>query len=200
MGITLTIIWMEPEDPNNAAHVEASETKLQFDIGWFAKPILLDGQYPEVMREKVDAKSEANGRSESRLPTFTEEQSAMVAGTADFLGVNPYTTNLIYPQENPVEEESVLLDPDVATYQDETWYPSGSSWLRVAPFGMRSFLNWAKEEYGDIEMIITENGFSDQQGNLDDLQRIYYLKHYINQLLKGAFKSLKGAIPVHESR
>ncbi len=62
---------------------------------------------------------------------------------------------------------------------------SGSSWLRVAPFGMRNILNWARQQYGDIEFTITENGFSDQQGNLDDLQRIYYYKHCINQILKG---------------
>ena len=33
-------------------------------------------------------------------------------------------------------------------------------------------------------MYITENGFSDYLGNLDDLGRIYYLKHYLNQVLK----------------
>ena len=28
----------------------------------------------------------------------------------------------------------------------------------------------------------SQNGVSDRQGNLDDLQRIYYYKHYINQV------------------
>ena len=26
--------------------------------------------------------------------------------------------------------------------------------------------------------------FSDKQGNVDDLQRIYYYKHYLNQILR----------------
>ena len=61
---------------------------------------------------------------------------------------------------------------------------SASSWLKIAPFGIRKCLNWARANYGDVDMYITENGFSDRLGNIDDLLRIYYYKHYINQLLK----------------
>ena len=46
-------------------------------------------------------------------------------------------------------------------------------------------MNWIKANHGDVPIYITENGFSDYQGNLDDQQRIYYYKHYLNQLLKG---------------
>ena len=56
---------------------------------------------------------------------------------------------------------------------------------KVAPFGIRRLMNWIKSNYGSIPIYITENGFSDFLGNTDDAQRIYYLKHYINQLLKG---------------
>ena len=63
-------------------------------------------------------------------------------------------------------------------------YSSASPWLYVAPFGMRKIVNWAKDHYNNPEIIIFENGYSDSQGNLDDLQRIYYFKHYINELLK----------------
>ena len=62
---------------------------------------------------------------------------------------------------------------------------SGSSWLSITAWAMRRTVAWIKNEYGDIPIVITENGFSDKQGNLDDMHRIYYLKHYINQLLKG---------------
>ena len=62
---------------------------------------------------------------------------------------------------------------------------SGSSWLSITAWAMRKTVAWIKNEYGDIPIVITENGFSDKQGNLDDMHRIYYLKHYINQLLKG---------------
>ncbi len=53
VGITLNVNWMEPEDPDDSSHHEASDTKLEFDFGWYAHPILIDGTYPDVMREKV---------------------------------------------------------------------------------------------------------------------------------------------------
>ena len=63
---------------------------------------------------------------------------------------------------------------------------AASEWLKVTPFGIRKMMNWVKEEYGaDVPIYITENGFSDRIGNLDDLHREYYYKHYIYQLLKG---------------
>ena len=65
---------------------------------------------------------------------------------------------------------------------------------------MRRTVAWIKNEYGDIPIVITENGFSDKQGNLDDLHRIYYLKHYINQLLKGNIILQKGKDTFKETR
>ncbi len=66
-------------------------------------------------------------------------------------------------------------------------FRAASTWLKVAPFGIRKLMNWIGKTYGpEIDIYITENGFSDFLGNLDDLQRVYYYKHYLNQLLKGA--------------
>ena len=78
-----------------------------------------------------------------------------------------------------------FFDPEVSEYQDPKWYSAASSWLKVTPFGMRRLMNWLKTNYGSIPIYITENGFSDHLGNTDDVHRVYYLKHYINQLLKG---------------
>lgn len=46
-------------------------------------------------------------------------------------------------------------------------------------------LNWIKARYGDPEIIITENGWSDASGYLDDAMRIYFYKYYINNVMKG---------------
>jgi beta-glucosidase/6-phospho-beta-glucosidase/beta-galactosidase len=35
-------------------------------------------------------------------------------------------------------------------------------WLKVTPWGLRSTLNWLAAEYGDMDIYITENGFSDK--------------------------------------
>ena len=37
------------------------------------------------MREKIDAKSEAQGYAESRLPRFTEEQKEMITNSSGHL-------------------------------------------------------------------------------------------------------------------
>jgi len=185
IGITLSVGWKEPEDPANSTHVTASDTAMMFDMGWYTEPILGTGKYPAVMRENIDKKSTAQGFEQSRLPIFTDEESAMILGSTDFLGVNMYTSQLVYPREESIETVDKANDDDVFEYQDPNWYASGSSWLKVTPWGLRRCVNWVKDHYGsDMPIYITENGFSDNLGNSDDLQRIYVYKHYINQLLK----------------
>jgi beta-glucosidase/6-phospho-beta-glucosidase/beta-galactosidase len=102
--------------------------------------------------------------------------------------VNHYTTELVYPtseEDINLSEVSWFADADVSGYQDPKWYSSASSWLKVCPFGIRNLMNWLTDTYGSQwDIYITENGFSDYLGNIDDLQRVYYFKHYINQLLK----------------
>lgn len=41
------------------------------------------GDYPKIMREMVG----------NRIPNFTKEQSEMIKGSFDFLGLNYYTTS-----------------------------------------------------------------------------------------------------------
>ena len=53
IGITLNSAWAEPLDPYDASDLAASETDMQFGLGWYAQPILMDGKYPSIMREKV---------------------------------------------------------------------------------------------------------------------------------------------------
>ena len=45
--------WNEPAIFNDASHIEAAETKQQFQTGWFANPIFVNGKYPDIMRERV---------------------------------------------------------------------------------------------------------------------------------------------------
>jgi len=183
-GITCNVNWAEPRDPSNPADVEASETNLQFNFGWYLHPIALDGKYPPIMRSQIDSKSEKQGFPESRLPSFTDEESLMLAGSYDFIGMNFYTSDIVYPEESPINNIDYYADQDVSSYQDPDCYASGSSWLKVTPWGIRGALNWASEQYNHPKIYITENGYSDRLGNTDDLQRIYYYKHYINQILK----------------
>ena len=116
------------------------------------------------MSNKIDEKSAAQGYAESRLPHFTEEEEAMVLGSSDFLGLNIYTSFLVYPEQvtrrlpsiqifistlqGDIEQVDFYADQDVGSYQDETWYQSGASWLKVTPWGMRQAITWASRRSG----------------------------------------------------
>lgn len=65
---------------------------------------------------------------------------------------------------------------------------SGSTWLYEVPWGMRKLLVWIRDRYENPEVIITENGVSDDvqhYGSLNDQQRIRFYNSYINNVLKG---------------
>ena len=48
VGLSLNINWAVPRDPDSSEDIEAQERYMQFNLGWFAHPIFLDGKYPEV--------------------------------------------------------------------------------------------------------------------------------------------------------
>ena len=55
----------------------------------------------------------------------------------------------------------------------------------MVPWGIRNLLNYVKENYGQPEMFITENGVSERNGTLEDESRISFYRDYINNVLKG---------------
>lgn len=62
---------------------------------------------------------------------------------------------------------------------------SGSAWLFSTPELMRAVLVWIKNEYSNPDVYVTENGFSDRTGQINDDDRIDYYKFYINNVLQG---------------
>jgi len=180
IGITLDTYWYESLTTQAADH-EAAERVLQFHHGWFASPIY-KGDYPEQMKRLVG----------DRLPAFTDEEKAMITGTADFLGLNHYTSALVVNQKNDSAQRGWNNDQEAFMIQDPRWPCSASPWLKVYPLGIRKLLKWLKDTYGDIEIIVTENGTSEDDNSagafsatgLADVGRQYYYTMYINEMLK----------------
>lgn len=181
VGITLNCEWFDPQNPIKVSDIETAERAIQFYIGWFGHPIFVDGDYPEVMKVFVRNASLGEGLAVSRLPEFTSEEKQRIKGTAEFLGLNHYTSNVVY--EGP-SGEGYFGDQRAVQYKNPAWPTSGSTWLRVNPIGLRKNLNFVKREFGDVPIYITENGVSDRTGVLDDPLRIYYYQEYINNVLK----------------
>jgi lactase-phlorizin hydrolase len=183
VGITLNTDWFEPLDESDPSHVAAAEQSQQFRLGFFASPIF-KGDYPDIVKYVIGNRSEAQGFDISRLPAFNSEEKQLLKGSSDFLGLNMYTSDLVRPFHFPNFIVSAAADNGAIYFKDKTWYDSGSFWLKVTPQGIRKTLGWIRDEYDNPPVIITENGVSDNLGNLDDLSRIYYYKHYINNVLK----------------
>jgi beta-glucosidase/6-phospho-beta-glucosidase/beta-galactosidase len=186
ISITLDIDWKEPLT-NSTADIQAADRAVEFKLGWFANAILVNGDYPEVMKTNIARKSFEEGRSESRLPEFTFDEKIRNYGTYDFLGINHYSTSLVRHQVHGTEWPSWEMDRDVDEYQDPSWPSSGSDWLKVVPWGIRRLLVWIKDHYGNPEVFITENGVSDipaEHGTLNDHFRVNFYREYINNVLK----------------
>jgi lactase-phlorizin hydrolase len=182
VGITVDSGWYEPANATDPAHVEAAERAVTFKHGWVFFPIAF-GDYPPVMRQLIDSKSEAEGLDQSRLPVFTDEWKQRLNGSYDFLGLNHYTTELITPEIRT--DVGWNADQNTRTSFDPTWPGSASSWLKVVPWGLRRLLNWITKTYNSPQIYITENGFSDTtEVGLNDTGRVSYYTSYINEVLK----------------
>ncbi|XP_038072995.1 lactase-phlorizin hydrolase-like [Patiria miniata] len=191
VGITLNTDFIEPADRSKPADIEAADTTLQFNFGWFAHPIYIDGDYPEIMKTNIARKSAYQGFEKSRLPEFTTYQKALIKGTGDFIGLNHYTTTLATNATPDVgdrnaSDASYWSDQNIWSWKDPNWPGSGSSWLQIVPWGIRRLLKWISDEYGsDIPIYVTENGVSTKDVfELEDTIRVDYYKSYINEVLK----------------
>lgn len=134
--------WVEPADPNSVSDQEAAKRAMAFQLDFFAKPIFIDGDYPEVVKSQIALMSKKQGYPSSRLPEFTEEEKRMIKGTADFFAVQYYTTRLVKYQENEKGELGFLQDAEVEVFPDPSWI--SLKWVYVVPWGIRKLLKYIK--------------------------------------------------------
>ncbi|KAJ4833491.1 hypothetical protein Tsubulata_006660 [Turnera subulata] len=180
IGVTLVTWWMEPFS-NKAKDRDAAKRALDFNYGWYLDPLTY-GDYPRTMRDYV----------KDRLPIFTTEDSKMVKGSIDFLGLNYYSARYVQHIDKVEPERTSFINDDHAnlTYEDSEGKSigpmAGLDWLRVAPFGIRYLLNYTKDNYQNPNIFITENGLAHDDSEplsviVNDTIRIdYYDEHLGN--------------------
>ncbi|XP_067010250.2 myrosinase 1-like [Anabrus simplex] len=185
--ITLNTDWHEPLT-NSTEDIAAADRARQFSFGMFAHPIFsTEGDYPAIVRELVDKKSKAEGRTRSRLPVFSKEMVEYIRGTYDYFGLNYYSSKLVTSGETG-ENPSRERDAEVVISFDPSWPASPvTSWLKVVPWGFRKLITWVHETYNAPAILITENGYSDD-GSLEDTDRINYFKSHFTELLKAVYE------------
>ncbi|KAG0526256.1 hypothetical protein BDA96_06G130200 [Sorghum bicolor] len=180
IGVTLVSLWFLPLSPSKS-NEDAVTRALDFMLGWFMDP-LVGGDYPLSMRRLVG----------NRLPRFTKEQSKLLKGAFDFIGLNYYTTYYaasLPPSSNGLYSSNTDNQANLSGIRNGV--PIGpqaaSSWLFMYPQGFRELLLYMKKNYGNPAIYITENGFDEannkslplQEALKDDTRIEYHHKHLL---------------------
>ncbi|KAK2968280.1 hypothetical protein RJ640_016212, partial [Escallonia rubra] len=175
-------LWMVPAS-NSSWDIRASLRAQDFFLGWYMDPLVF-GDYSHLMKSLVGA----------RLPRFTAEQSNLVKGSLDFLGLNYYTANYAahVPNFNDGVNVSYTTDNRVNLTTSINGVPigekAGSDWLYVYPQGIKETLLYIKEKYNNPIIYITENGIDEinnssltlKQALTDNFRIRYYSRHLVN--------------------
>ncbi|KAG7600212.1 Glycoside hydrolase family 1 [Arabidopsis suecica] len=153
IGTTLIGRWFIPLNETSDLDKAAAKRAFDFSVGWLLDPLVY-GQYPKIMREMLG----------DRLPKFTTEESALLKGSLDFLGLNYYVTRYATYTPPPMPtQHSVLTDSGVTIGFERNGVPIGikAPSFSYYPPGFRQILNHIKNNYKNPLTYITENGVAD---------------------------------------
>lgn len=184
IGISVQTHWIVPKFETKESTMAASRA-LDFAIGWVVDPIIY-GDYPKIMRSLVG----------NRLPKFSDEESRVVKGSIDFLGVNYYSARFAEDAitRSSSFEFSYSTDNHVNLTTEKDGIPIGEpteiKWLYIYPVGIEELVLYIKRKYKSPPMYITENGIVDSNSSsllkdaLNDSLRIKYHHNHLSHLSK----------------
>ncbi|KAH6896616.1 family 1 glycoside hydrolase [Thelonectria olida] len=185
-----------PRNPKSKADVYAADHFNSIQLGPFCNPIFLGKDYPESFKQTFD----------DYVP-LSKKDLEYIGGTADFLGIDPYTATVISP---PVadDEESVL---ECASNSSATLRPycvnqtttnvygwdigyRSETYVYMTPTYLRSYLNYLHNTWR-TPVAITEFGFpvfgeadKDLVDQLFDTPRSQYYLGFMSEVLKAIWE------------
>ncbi|CAN8315793.1 unnamed protein product [Cochlearia groenlandica] len=187
IGIVLLSHWFEPKDPNSSEDMEAARRSLEYQLGWFLRPLTY-GEYPVEMHKDVNI----------RLPEFTIEESEKLKKSLDFVGLNYFGAFFSTPLVNGNSSQlSYGADLGVNWTDEQNHSPhlkSTSMGIVIYPEGLMKLLKHIKDEYMDPEIYIMENGMDeidDGDKNLAEATNDYGRKEFIKSHILIMGKSIK---------
>lgn len=108
-------------------------------MGWFADPILGKGDYPSILKYEIAKLSRRKGYSYSQLPKLSERWKKKIRGTADFMGLNYFTSRIVESTSQRQDYETLLYFSANAylkyTVRPE-WKRANSSYIFSVPSGL----------------------------------------------------------------
>uniref|UniRef100_A0A8B9TKU2 Klotho beta n=1 Tax=Anas platyrhynchos TaxID=8839 RepID=A0A8B9TKU2_ANAPL len=99
MSIVLGSHWIEPNRSEDALDISKCQQSVERVLGWFAKPIHGDGDYPEELKNEL-----------SFLPRFTEDEKKYIKGTSDFFAFSFGPNNFKPPNTLPKMGQNLSLN------------------------------------------------------------------------------------------
>ena len=185
IGLIVHGDWAEPRIWSKEEDLQAAWRHQQFQIGWFAHPIFVNGDYPEIMKTMIAEKRAELGRP-TDLPQFTQDEMNLIKGSADFIGVNYWTGFLAHTDDG----ETITLNVTSAYFGDQDVVPV-PDWRAdinnyddpVMAYGIRRLLKFIKEEYSNPQVIIAEMGTT-YLATFNDVERVSWLEAHLNQIAR----------------
>ncbi|KAK3933249.1 Myrosinase 1 [Frankliniella fusca] len=185
IGAAALTLWGRP---NSTAwdDIHAADRLNVFGLGSIYSPLVY-GDYPPEVRERIDRHSREEGLPESKLPSFSEEEKRIIAGTADFLCFNAYFgSRVVDTSYRPRPRIGKFADDQDA---EEINYEHGQLkglFMEPDPTVLWEASKWIWKNY-KLPIFITENGWGDERENADPLQdepRMGYHSEYLRGLLR----------------
>ncbi|XP_058733980.1 beta-glucosidase 13-like [Vicia villosa] len=156
--------------------VVAAQRLMDFYWGWILDPVF-HGDYPQIMKKLVG----------NRLPKFTKKEKHMLKGSANFIGVNYYTSHFARHESNRTKImydnfDALAVSEDFNAEGKTLGYKDQYSGSNVYPEGLYNMLVYIKKKYKNPKIYITENGISSTKipNPLKDEHRIAYIAAHIN--------------------
>jgi beta-glucosidase/6-phospho-beta-glucosidase/beta-galactosidase len=181
-GMPLIVSWGIPFT-NSTADVEATERFHGFQLDWNWGPLTV-GDYPDYMK--------ADPEWGPFLPTYTEEQKAIMRNTMDFIALNYYSAT--YVRANPERPSGI----ETTLFRDGQIIgpTSGTSWQNIYPSGIRDIMRYVVQRYNGMELIITECGTSEpneqNETNIDTIIQDDFRTNFF----RGITSSLRDAVTI----
>jgi beta-glucosidase len=164
IGITLNLTVAHPAGPSEVDAAAARRLDGHHNR-WFLDSVLR-GAYPADMVELYE-------QEVGPLDAVRDGDLETIAQPLDFLGVNFYRPNLVAADDTPVLGLREVEQDAERTAMD---WP-------VVPEALTELLLRLKRDYGDLPLLITENGaaFQDRLDNgiVEDERRLEYLRAHI---------------------
>jgi beta-glucosidase len=157
------------DDPADA---EASWGSDGYVNRWFLDPVFR-GSYPDDQRERYE-------RIVGPLDFVHDGDLTAIAAPTDYLGVNYYAPRWMQarPGDHPWPWRVVVPEGQRTTAGFTAGVPQTEAGTPIVPHGLTDLLVRVRDDYGDVPMMITENGavFAEP---LHDERRVAFIRDHV---------------------